>query len=111
MRTAWIVTVTLLFSITAAPQAGAVDNPPGECQGKAGRRAGNFAPSGPDSTTKSFGDWAMVLAAPAAGASERPCEVNTTLTIRGHVLFGRTHRLRAADRRQPTRVVAVRALG
>lgn len=37
----------------------------------------------PDSTTDTFGDWALVCAAPAAGSSERLCEVDTTLTIRG----------------------------
>jgi invasion protein IalB len=82
MRTAWIATVTLLFAITAYAQAGAVDNPPGDLRAKPAD-APKAAPSGPDSTTESFGDWAMVCAAPAAGASERPCEVNTTLTIRG----------------------------
>jgi invasion protein IalB len=37
----------------------------------------------PDSTTETFGDWALICAAPTAGSSERVCEVDATLTISG----------------------------
>jgi invasion protein IalB len=83
MRTAWIAAAILIvFSGAAHAQARPPEPAPGDLKAKPAD-APKAAPSGPDSTTESFGDWAMVCAAPAAGASERPCEVNTTLTIRG----------------------------
>jgi invasion protein IalB len=107
MRTVWIgaTAFTLLFSIAAYSQAGAVDNPLGDLKPKPAD-APKAAPSGPDTTTETFGDWAMVCAA-AAGASERPCEVNTTLSIRGQSApFARIAFARPAGDK-PARIMAL----
>lgn len=38
---------------------------------------------GPDSTSETFGDWAVVCGTPAAESAERVCEVDTNVMIRG----------------------------
>ncbi len=40
-------------------------------------------PGTPDATSETFGDWAVVCGTPPGGSSERLCEVDATLTVRG----------------------------
>jgi hypothetical protein len=61
--------------------------------------------AGPDSTTET--DWSLVCAAPASGGGDRPCEVNTTLTIRGQSApFARIAFVRPA-KDKPARIIAL----
>jgi invasion protein IalB len=106
MRTALIATaaVLILFSHAAHTEVRAPEPAPGDLRQKPAE-----APkaAGPDSTTETFGDWSLVCAAPASGGGDRPCEVNTTLTIRGQSApFARIAFVRSA-KDKPARIIAL----
>jgi invasion protein IalB len=110
MRTAIITTaaVALFSSIAAHSQVRALESPPGDLKLKpAEAPKAAPAPAGPDTTTETFGDWSILCAAPAAGASDRSCEVDTTLTLRGQSApFARIAFVRAA-KDKPTHIIAI----
>jgi len=106
MRTALIATaaVLILFSHAAHTEVRAPEPAPGDLRQKPAE-----APkaAGPDSTTETFGDWSLICAAPASGGGDRPCEVNTTLTIRGQSApFARIAFARPA-KDKPARIIAL----
>ena len=108
MRTALIATgaVLMLFSNAAHAEVRALESAPGDVKQKPAE-APKAAPAGPDSTTETFGDWSIVCAAPAAGASDRSCEVDTTLTIRGQSApFARIAFVRPG-KDKPARIIAL----
>lgn len=108
MRTALIATAVLqiLVSATVQAQGRALEVVQGEQKQKSAE-APKAAAAGPDSTTETFADWSIVCTAPAAGASDRFCEVNTTLTLRGQSApFARIAVLRPA-KDKPARIIAL----
>ncbi|WOJ90245.1 invasion associated locus B family protein [Methylocapsa polymorpha] len=65
------------------------------------------AQQAPDSTTETFDDWSMVCGVLPGGSSERFCEVDATLTVRGQP--GPVAKIAFASpaKDQPTRIVAL----
>jgi len=108
MRTALIATAAFLALLSNAVHAPARagDSPLGDLRPKPAE-APKPASTGPDSTSETFGDWSIICAAPSAGASDRTCEVDSTLTVRGQSApFARIAFLRVA-KDKPTRIVAL----
>ena len=108
MRTALIATAAVLALLSNAAQAQvrALESAPGDLRQKPAE-APKTASTGPDSTTETFGDWSIICAAPSAGASDRTCEVDSTLTVRGQSApFARIAFTRAA-KDKPAHIIAL----
>ena len=108
MRTALIATaaVAVFFSVAVHSPARATESPLGDLKPKPAE-APKTASTGPDSTTETFGDWSIICAAPSAGAGDRTCEVDSTLTVRGQSApFARIAFTRAA-KDKPAHIIAL----
>lgn len=98
--------IQLIFSLAAWAEVRSPEALPGGAKQKPAE-AQTATPAGPDTTTETFGDWSIICAAPPAGSSDRTCEVDTTLTIRGQTApVARIAFLRPA-KDKPSRIVAL----
>ncbi len=93
------IIVGLISSTAIQAQTRSPEPKPGEAQ--------KAQPGTPDTTSETFGDWAVVCGSPPGGAGERLCEVDATLTVRGQpgpvakIAFARQ------SKDKPTRIVAL----
>jgi invasion protein IalB len=79
MRIVAVMAALVVASVASAQERPAAE--PGETKKK--QPEALAAPTAaPDRTTETFGDWSIVCAA-AGGASERSCEVDTSIVLRG----------------------------
>ncbi len=98
--------IQFFFSVAAHSQVRALPSAPSDAKQKPAE-VPKAVIEGPDTTTDTYGDWAVICVAPPAGSSDRSCEVDSTLTIRGQTApFARIAFLRQA-KDKPTRITAL----
>lgn len=97
---------SIIFPVAAHSQVRVLPSAPSDAKQKP-TEVPKVVTAGPDTTTDTYGDWAVICAAPPSGSSERSCEVDTTLTIRGQTApFARIAILRQA-KDKPVRIIAL----